>query len=86
MNTAFLLMAQYNGLAIIPIDTVRQDYFSHLTTDHLIRKISSGDIQIPMVRMEHSQKAAKGVHLTDLAEYLDRQRAIAKKEMQQLAS
>ena len=86
MNTAFLLMAQYDGLAIIPIDTVRRDYFSHLTTDHLIRKISSGDIQIPMVRMEPSQKAAKGVHLTDLAEYLDRQRAIAKKEMQQLAS
>lgn len=86
MNTAFLLMAQYDGLAIIPIDTVRRDYFSHLTTDHLIRKISAGDIKIPMVRMEPSQKAAKGVHLTDLAEYLDQQRAIARKEMQQLAS
>lgn len=26
-NTAFLLMAQYNGKAIIPLDQVRRDFF-----------------------------------------------------------
>ena len=31
MNTAFLLMAQYDGKAIIPIDDVCRDYFFHLT-------------------------------------------------------
>lgn len=31
MNTAFLLMAQYSGAAVIPIDRVCKDYFSHLT-------------------------------------------------------
>ena len=31
MNTAFLLMAQYNGQAIIPLANVCADYFSHLT-------------------------------------------------------
>jgi len=84
VNTAFLLMAQYDGQVIIPIDTVRRDYFSHLTTDHLIRKISAGDIDLPMVRMETSQKAAKGVALLDLATYLDGRISAARKENRQL--
>lgn len=84
LNTAFLLMAQYQGMAVIPIDIVRQDYFSHLTTDHLIRKISAGEIELPMVRMEASQKAAKGVALSDLATYLDTRIEAARKEARQL--
>jgi hypothetical protein len=84
MNTAFLLMAQYNGAAIIPVETVCRDYFSHLTVDKFVRKVSTGEIRIPLVRMEASQKAAKGVHLTDLAAYLDERRAAAVKECQQL--
>ena len=31
MNTLFLLMAQYNGLAIVPLERVCNDYFQHLT-------------------------------------------------------
>ncbi len=57
-------MAQYNGAAIIPVETVCRDYFSHLTVDKFVRKVSPGEIRIPLVRMEASQKAAKGVHLT----------------------
>jgi hypothetical protein len=34
--------------------------------------------------MEGSQKSAKGVHLTDLAEYLDKQAEAARKECEQL--
>jgi len=37
----------------------------------LVHKISAGEIAIPLVRIETSQKCAKGVHLTDLAKYLD---------------
>jgi len=41
---------------------------------------------IPLVRVEPgSQKAAPGVHLSDLAEYLDDRRAAAVKEARQLA-
>lgn len=83
MNTAFLLMAQY-GSAIVPADRVARDYFS-LSTDKFLRKVSAGDIPLPLVRMERSQKAARGVHLNDLAQYLDRQRAAAVKEAEQLA-
>ena len=86
MNTAFLLMAHYDAMAVIPIEKVVRDYFSHLTTDKFLRKVAVGDIRIPLMRIEAgSQKAAKGVHLTDLAAYLDVRRAAAVKEAQQMA-
>jgi hypothetical protein len=81
MKTAFLLMAQYNGKAIIPINDVCRDYFPHLTRSKLVQKISAGEIAIPLVRIENSQKSAKGVHLADLAEYLDARAEAARKEM-----
>lgn len=76
MNTTFLLMAQY-GLAIIPVDRLCADYFQHLTPEKFLRKVIAGDIDLPLVRIEDSQKAAKGVHINDLASYLDNQRALA---------
>jgi hypothetical protein len=86
MNTQFLLMAQYNAMAVIPVALVVRDYFPHLTTDNFLRKVAVGDINIPLVRIEPgSQKGAKGVHLTDLAQYIDQSRAAAVKEAKQLA-
>jgi hypothetical protein len=41
MNTAFLLMAQYNGQAIIPLERVCADYFSHLTPEKLKLKVAA---------------------------------------------
>jgi hypothetical protein len=76
----FLLMAQYDGRAVIPVETVCRDYFSHLTPQKFARKVGCGDIALPIVRIEASQKAAKGIHLQDLAAYLDKRRAAALKE------
>lgn len=84
MNTSFLLMAQYNGRAIIPVETICKDYFSHLTPEKFLRKISAGEIELPLVRIEVSQKSAKGVHLKDLADYLDCRRAAAIRETKSL--
>lgn len=84
MNTAFLLMAQYSGLAVIPAETVCKDYFSHLTLDKFLRKVNAGDIRLPIVRIEASQKSARGVALQDLADYLDERRTAALKELAQL--
>ena len=86
MNTAFLLMAQYGGKAIVPIEEVCRDYFTHLNPTKLIQKISAGEIAIPLVRMESSQKCAKGVHLLDLAKYLDARVDAARKEMAALTT
>lgn len=84
MNTAFVLMAQYNSQAIIPLELVCKDYFRHLTPDMLQRKVLAGQIKLPITRLETSQKSAKGIHLADLANYLDDQRLLAQKELQQL--
>ena len=83
--TLFLLMAQYHGKAVISVDEVCRDYFPHLDSGKFIRKVGAGDIVIPMIRIEASQKAAKGVHVNDLAEYIDRQAEAARKECRQLA-
>jgi hypothetical protein len=48
------------------------------------RKVLAGQIKIPITRLESSQKSAKGIHLQDLANYLDEQRAAAIKECKQL--
>ncbi|NIE67432.1 pyocin activator PrtN family protein [Burkholderia sp. Ax-1719] len=86
MNTTFLLLAQYGATAIIPLETVCRDYFAPLTPPTLLRKISGGEIRLPLVRMESSQKGAKGVHVEDLARYIDERRAAAVKECAQLCS
>lgn len=86
MNTSFLLMAQYNGRAIIPVEIVCKDYFLHLTPEKFLRKIAAGEIELPLVRIEASQKSAKGVHLQDLADYLDRRRAAAIRETKSLCA
>ena len=83
--TLFLLMAQYNGQTVVPLDRVCRDFFGHLTMDKLLRKALRGDIALPIVRIETSQKAQRGVHLTDLAAYIDKRRAAAIKECLQLA-
>ncbi|WP_024690324.1 MULTISPECIES: pyocin activator PrtN family protein [Pseudomonas syringae group] len=84
MNTLFLLMAQYDGRAVIPIDRVCADYMQ-LTVEKFKRKRLEGEIDIPVVRLgADSQKAALGIHLRDLADYIDRQRDKAAKEQNQL--
>jgi hypothetical protein len=85
--TAFMLMAQYGGKAIVPIETVCADYFSPLTLPNLRRKIAAGDIPLPLVRMETGNvKAAQGIHISDLAAYIDERRAAAVKERDQLCN
>lgn len=74
MNTLFLLMAQYDAQAVIPLDRVCADYMN-LTVEKFKRKCLDGEIDIPIVRLgAESQKAALGIHLRDLADYIDRQR------------
>ncbi|NWB30687.1 pyocin activator PrtN family protein [Pseudomonas gingeri] len=84
MNTAFILMAQYDGQAIISLERVCKDYFTHLTPEMFQRKVMSGQIKIPITRLEPSQKSARGIHIADLAQYLDQQREAARKECAQL--
>lgn len=84
MNTLFLLMAQYNGQAVIPIARVSADYMN-LSVEKLKLKILSGEIDIPLTRLgAESQKANLGIHLKDLADYIDKQRQRAISEQNKL--
>lgn len=85
MTTIFLLLAQYGATAVVPIDVVARDYFPHLSPEKLLRKISLGEIRLPVVRIESSNKATKGVHIQDLATYIDERTAAARKECAQLS-
>jgi len=83
VNTVFLLLAQYGATAIVPLDVVCRDYFSHLTPEKLLHKVGIGEIALPVIRIENSQKAAKGVHVVDLGTYIDARRAEAQREYDQ---
>ncbi|MGE8483660.1 MAG: pyocin activator PrtN family protein [Pseudomonas sp.] len=84
MNTLFLLMAQYEGRAVISLDRVCADYMN-LTVQKFKEKQLAGEIDIPIVRLgARSQKAGLGIHLQDLADYIDRQREKATLEQAQL--
>ncbi|ROM75292.1 Pyocin activator protein PrtN [Pseudomonas brassicacearum] len=84
MNTLFLLMAQYDGQAVIPLARVCADYMN-LTVEKFKHKQMAGEIDIPVVRLgAQSQKAGLGIHLKDLAEYIDRQRTKATLENDKL--
>lgn len=84
MNTLFLLMAQYDGQAVIPLSRVSADYMG-LTVEKLKSKCLSGEIDLPIVRLGAvSQKAALGVHLVDLADYIDKQREHASEQHEKL--
>lgn len=81
LNTAFLLMAQYGPRAIIPLDQVARDYFQ-VTPAKLLEKIERGDVPLPVTRLDkRSAKGAKGVHLSALAAYIDREAEIADREL-----
>jgi hypothetical protein len=57
----------------------------NLTVEKFKRKCLYGEIDIPIVRLgAESQKAALGIHLRDLANYIDRQREKATIEQRKL--
>ncbi|SFM61202.1 pyocin activator PrtN family protein [Methylobacterium pseudosasicola] len=79
-TTVALLREQYGPRVIIPLDRVMEDYFPGLSQEHLLRRIGEGKLNLPVVRIDASQKSAKGVALVDLATYLDRRIEAARKE------
>ncbi|MBB4395605.1 hypothetical protein GGD62_004724 [Bradyrhizobium sp. ERR14] len=71
-------MGQYGSRAVIPIEDVRRDYFPHLNSVSFVRRCEGGIIPLRVMRADKSQKSARGVHIQDLANYIDGQRAKAK--------
>jgi hypothetical protein len=82
--TIFYLMARYNSRTVIPLDLVCRDYFDHLSPTKLLQKCLRGEIALPIYRAEASQKGMRGVHIVDLASYIDKRREAAIQECKQL--
>jgi Pyocin activator protein PrtN len=80
MKTILMLLAKHED-AVISAETCCREYFAPLTLPVFMRKVSAGEIDLPVVKMEASQKGARVVHLEDLAAYIDRRRDAAAKEM-----
>ena len=72
MTTIWMLLGMYGGRPIITASEIARDFFQHLSAEKFIRKVDAGEIDIPLMRIEPSSKATRGVHVRDLAEYLDR--------------
>lgn len=73
MNTVFLLMAEFET-ASIPLSDVCEKYFGMkpATAD---KKAALGQLPIPTFRAGESQKAPRMIHIQDLADYIEKQRA-----------
>lgn len=78
MNTLFLLLAEFEE-ADVPLDRVAEKYFG-LGPDKAKRMAAARTFPVPAYRAGESQKSTWLVRLSDLAEYLDGRRAIAKEE------
>lgn len=78
MNTAFLLMAQFNK-AVIPITEICEEYFG-LSAATAKSYAAAGKLPIPAFRTGKSNKATWMINVTDLAEHLDDLRDKAKKD------
>lgn len=84
MNTVFMLLARHET-PVIPLDVVCREYFRHLSPAALERKSLTGEIALPVIRIESSQKAARGVHVNDLARWIDQRRDEAVREIERVA-
>lgn len=73
-NTLWLLLGMYDGRFLIPLEEAVRDHFSHLDPKKLITKVNSGEIKLPVITAEDSQRSAKMIDLRDLASYLDERR------------
>ncbi|RGP37946.1 pyocin activator PrtN family protein [Pseudotabrizicola alkalilacus] len=85
MKTLMMLLAKHEA-PVISAEVCCKEYFPPLTLPVFMKKINAGEIPLPLIRMEPSQKGAKMVHLTDLAEYIDQKREAAAKELKAMGS
>ncbi len=75
-----MLMVRYDARPVIPVEEVRRDFFAAYTPLVFLRKLGNGEIALPLVRFDESQKGPKGIPLMDLAAYIDQRIEVARKE------
>ncbi|EML7933163.1 pyocin activator PrtN family protein [Providencia rettgeri] len=84
MNTVFLLMAEFET-SQIPLDIVAEKFLK-LTPGYADKKATLGELPFPTYKDDKSQKSPRMVHISDLAEWIDKRRNEAKKEFNAIHS
>lgn len=84
MKTVWMLLAVYDGRAAIPAEEVCRDFFPRMRPETFLQKADSGEIDLPVMRMDKSTNSARMVHLTSLALYLDAQMKEAREELERM--
>ncbi|ODQ06481.1 pyocin activator PrtN family protein [Shigella sp. FC1655] len=80
MNTVFLLLAEYET-SQIPLSVVAEKFLS-ISPSWADKKANLGELPFPTYR--DNQKSGRLVHISDLAEWIDKKREVAKKEISHL--
>ncbi len=80
MNTAFLLMAEFETAAI-PLSNIAERYLG-MRPSTAEQKASLGLLPLPTFRCNDSQKSPRMVHVNDLADLIDKKRKESKEEME----
>jgi hypothetical protein len=76
MTTLIFLMAEYET-ASVPLSKICEKYLG-IQPSTAESKAAKGLLPLPTFRLNESQKSPRLVHLTDLAELIDRKRKEAK--------
>jgi len=82
MNTVFLLMAEFET-STIPLAAVAERYLG-MRPSTADKKANCGELPIPTFRIGESQKSPRMIHVTDLAEFIDKRRKEAKEELEKM--
>ncbi|AUU37770.1 TPA: pyocin activator PrtN family protein [Proteus mirabilis] len=80
MNTVFLLLAEYET-SQIPLSVVAEKFLS-ISPSWADKKANLGELPFPTYR--DNQKSGRLVHISDLAEWIDKKREVAKAEFKLL--
>ncbi|WP_368925507.1 pyocin activator PrtN family protein [Proteus mirabilis] len=80
MNTVFLLLAEYET-SQIPLSVVAEKFLS-ISPSWADKKANLGELPFPTYR--DNQKSGRLVHVSDLAEWIDKKREVAKAEFKLL--
>jgi len=84
MKTVFLLMAAHDGKAVLELEEVAKEYLGFNHKVAIQKKAREGAFPFPVFRLGDSQKSPWLVSIEDLADYIDKKKELARKELENL--
>lgn len=83
-STLTALLLTYNT-PLIPLSQVCEELFG-LSYKKALERAATGELGVPIVRLNDSRKCPPSVHIADLAEKIDSEREIQKAELRKLGN